>query len=661
MIGVILYGQLGNQMFQYTAARYLADSLDTSVLSVGPRSSWRGTFLRLLGSKDESKYPDAGQHNGVLEKALGHGASELKMRVSGKIRTVIEKTMFDQIYEPSFETTDSGAFIEYFSSDFHTQSDRTLLSGWLQSSKYWNADRAFARRLYAPSPIVYRVRDELERNAGVDFDTAIAMHIRRGDYLDMRHGLSEIDSGWALPQSYYAAALEAFPEDQKVLVFSDDPEWAEQNFSGSRFYVQPKRAAEVDLFLLSMCKHKIIANSSFSWWGAYLGDQTGITIAPKFHLGWRLEKWAPNDIEEPEWKYLDVLALDRAAQAGIAPIISDDPKHRVSNSGPAITGERTKPPVSILIPCFNAEEWVGQAIESSLSQKADIEVVVYDDGSTDGSAKIIKGFGDKVTFIGGENKGAPTARNALLERAKYDWVQYLDADDYLLPQKIDQQLDALLDHPDIDVIYGPVWIEWRDRNDASVASDLDRSPIPEPRDPWRLLALWQLPQTGGAIWRKSAIIDVGRWTVDQPCCQEHELYFRMLKQGKKFLYAPHGGAVYRRFETGTVSTKNMALVRSERSKIERNIEAHLAASNMLTPDRRWAVNQARFQMARSAWPLDRSEARRLHAEIVESMPDFRPTSPSAPRNYQRLYSILGFELTEKMAGMARTVGKIVRR
>ena len=95
-----------------------------------------------------------------------------------------------------------------------------------------------------------------------------------------------------------------------------------------------------------------------------------------------------------------------------------------------------QPLVSILIPCYNAERWVGQAIESALAQTwPNKEVIVVDDGSTDGSLEVIKSFGDRIKWETGPNRGGNVARNRLLELSHGEWIQYLDADDYLLPAK----------------------------------------------------------------------------------------------------------------------------------------------------------------------------------------------------------------------------------
>ena len=168
--------------------------------------------------------------------------------------------------------------------------------------------------------------------------------------------------------------------------------------------------------------------------------------------------------------------------------------------------------VSILIPCYNAERWIGQAIESALAQSwQDKEVIVVDDGSTDRSLEVIKGYADRVHFETGPNRGGNNARNRLLALASGEWLQYLDAEDYLLESKIEEQVKFLAVNPATDVVFGPVTLEhW---SESSVTREL--LPIPQPHDLWILLARWYLPQTGALLFRKQAIESVGGWAPAQ--------------------------------------------------------------------------------------------------------------------------------------------------
>jgi glycosyltransferase involved in cell wall biosynthesis len=306
--------------------------------------------------------------------------------------------------------------------------------------------------------------------------------------------------------------------------------------------------------------------------------------------------------------------------------------------------------VSILIPCFNAERWVAQAIESALAQTwPEKEVIVVDDGSTDGSLDVIKSFGAHIRWETGPNRGGNVARNRLLELARGEWLQYLDADDYLLPDKITRQMEFLADHPVTDVVFGPVALEhWSEKG-----SKREPLPIPEPHDFWVLLARWYLPQTGAPLWRKQALLDVGSWKTDQPCCQEHELYLRLVMAEKRFAYCPHHGAIYRQWGEHTVCKRDKSEVRRRRLDIEQRAEDFLRARHELTPARLWAINQARFEMARIAWQCDHAEAIKIVEIIRHSQPDFLPAGNAAPAGYRLLLRLLGFRLTETVADWRR--------
>lgn len=306
--------------------------------------------------------------------------------------------------------------------------------------------------------------------------------------------------------------------------------------------------------------------------------------------------------------------------------------------------------VSILIPCFNAERWIAQAIESALAQTwPHREVIVVDDGSTDRSLDAIRSFGSRIQWETGPNRGGNAARNRLLELAAGPWLQYLDADDYLMPEKIAAQVECLSGRADADVVFGPVTLEhWSEREANRVLL-----PIPEPHDPWVLLARWYLPQTGAPLWRKQAIVDVGGWKTDQARCQEHELYLRLIAAGKRLAYCPATGAVYRQWSEQTLWKSDRAQTRQLRLDIVRRAEELLTERGELTPERRWAINQGRFECARSAWPERRDEARRIVAEIHRSQPDFVPAGEAAPPEYRLLYRWLGFGATETVAGWRR--------
>jgi|GEM_PF-1600262 len=119
------------------------------------------------------------------------------------------------------------------------------------------------------------------------------------------------------------------------------------------------------------------------------------------------------------------------------------------------------PTVSVIIPCYNKRDYVAAAIESALAQTHPCEVIVVDDGSTDGSLEVVKQFEGRITWETGPNRGGSAARNRGLELASGDWVQFLDADDILPEGKVAAQLDAAKDAPDDAMVFCP-WSYFHD-------------------------------------------------------------------------------------------------------------------------------------------------------------------------------------------------------
>src|ERR1700690_2440423 len=104
-----------------------------------------------------------------------------------------------------------------------------------------------------------------------------------------------------------------------------------------------------------------------------------------------------------------------------------------------------KPLVSILIPAYNAENWITDTLQSAVAQTwPRKEIIVVDDGSTDGTAKIAHEFASRgVTVVSSKNGGLSAGQNLAYRHSQGDYIQFLDADDLLSPDKIERQINAL--------------------------------------------------------------------------------------------------------------------------------------------------------------------------------------------------------------------------
>ncbi len=121
---------------------------------------------------------------------------------------------------------------------------------------------------------------------------------------------------------------------------------------------------------------------------------------------------------------------------------------QVTHAGPAGTL------VSVVIPAFNGERFIGPTIESALAQTySSVEIIVVDDGSTDATQEAVRRFGDRVRYLRQSNQGGAAARNQGISAARGDWVAFLDQDDLWLPEKLERQAAVFLAEPSTVVCF----------------------------------------------------------------------------------------------------------------------------------------------------------------------------------------------------------------
>lgn len=260
MILVRLIGGLGNQMFQYAAGRALAERLGADLLL--DLRGFRRYRLRSYGldrmaiaarpatRRELARWPAF--LRGTRWPAGLFGLSACWFREAGPR------------YAPHFETL----------------SGDVGLDGYFQSERYFLAVRPSLRKEFRP-----RAPQSL-RNArlaeAIRAAPSVSLHVRRGDYASNPATLAV--HGLCSP-AYYRRAVSALRERHEGLrffVFSDDPAWCRENLAlADAVFVDNNAAApECDIFLMSQCRHHVIANSSFSWWGAWLADAEGTVVAP---------------------------------------------------------------------------------------------------------------------------------------------------------------------------------------------------------------------------------------------------------------------------------------------------------------------------------------------------------------------------------------------
>jgi hypothetical protein len=250
---------------------------------------------------DDSKIKDLSDILDTRPKITGNTLYNVNLGITGGLGNqlfLIASTLavaFEKNYHPCFKY--SAGVKRYDKSifrnlEFTSQTNcSTELYGYFQSAKYF---KPYWNRI---QPLLDFTADVetlniLRKNSG----KIIALHVRRTDYAPL---------GWILPTSYYIEAMKLFP-NCKFAIFSDDLDWVRKTFIGDEFLIVDQPDESKVLWLYSKLDGYIIANSTFSWWGAFLGTRklSKKVIAP---YPWFKTKHVFNpDIYEPEWVKLNV-------------------------------------------------------------------------------------------------------------------------------------------------------------------------------------------------------------------------------------------------------------------------------------------------------------------------------------------------------------------
>jgi glycosyltransferase involved in cell wall biosynthesis len=308
------------------------------------------------------------------------------------------------------------------------------------------------------------------------------------------------------------------------------------------------------------------------------------------------------------------------------------------------------PLISILIPARNASTWIKRCVESALAQDwPRVEVCVCDDGSTDGTAAILAAYGTRIRVIAGGGRGSNPARNRLLETAMGTWVQYLDADDEMKPDKISRQWAEAGNVAEADVLYSPTVDEvWKDGRLVSASPSRVNASL----DPVSQWFLWELSQANGSLWRKEALLRIGAWNESQYSCQDNELYARALRAGLRFRFCPTAGAVYRIWSRETISQRDPLGALEARLRLMEHMCAWLDECRAWTPVRKKSAGRAFLELSRQ-WALHDPDAaahvfnQKLRAGLIAF------EGPASPVLYAWICRICGFSAAEKLAALRR--------
>ena len=259
MIITKLQGGLGNQMFQWAFGKHLSNKYNVPFYIDANfyKQDIMGVTKRTYSL---SKFPNL--KSSFIESAVNNGKEFLRFN------------------EPSRFTN-----LEY------NESNNYYLDGYFQSEKYFLESSDLIRSELSPSDEILK---KLNLTPFID-SNVVSLHVRRTDYVTSNgyHPVQSIE--------YYKKALDIIGEYDYIFVFSDDIQWCKDNLTFNNMIFMEGFDDVEDLWLMSMCKNNIIANSSFSWWGAWLNSNPNKkVIAPDNWFGKNVNINS-GDIVPDEW------------------------------------------------------------------------------------------------------------------------------------------------------------------------------------------------------------------------------------------------------------------------------------------------------------------------------------------------------------------------
>jgi glycosyltransferase involved in cell wall biosynthesis len=182
-------------------------------------------------------------------------------------------------------------------------------------------------------------------------------------------------------------------------------------------------------------------------------------------------------------------------------------------------------PVTVIVPAFNCRQWIRQAIDSVLGQTvAPAEIIVIDDGSTDGTGEILADYGTRIRTIVQSNRGVAAARNAGLRAAKGELIAFLDADDVWHPRKLELQRRAMADRPRIGLL-GTGVFGWPA---AEMPGIIAECTVPVAEIARGALAVRNYLTTSSVLMRREVVRQIGEFDAALSGPEDHEYWLRAI-------------------------------------------------------------------------------------------------------------------------------------
>jgi len=302
--------------------------------------------------------------------------------------------------------------------------------------------------------------------------------------------------------------------------------------------------------------------------------------------------------------------------------------------------------IAVVIPCYNVEHYIGIAVKSVLDQTYDdLDMYIVDDGSTDGTrdriAQLDREYPGLFRWESVPRRGACACRNIGLAKTSGDYVQFLDADDTILTDKLHRQIALAKVQAFPDLVVGDFRNVFEDGHEDTITGLGER--------PWMALIRTQLGTTSANLFKRNALEQMHGWREDQASSQDYELMFRMLKNGASVGWDPNVSSLVLKRSKGSISRTGQSGNWKRYVALRREIRDHLINldSGRFSEELN-TVDQHLFMAIRVLSKFDAAAALEEYRGTVA--PGFRPDRTSATTAlYGNVYRLFGFRAAERLA------------
>lgn len=289
--------------------------------------------------------------------------------------------------------------------------------------------------------------------------------------------------------------------------------------------------------------------------------------------------------------------------------------------------------VSVIIPLYNAADWIERTITSCLAQKPYVsQIIVVDNGSEDRSIEIVESIinnGEAIVEIWKiPQNGSAYARNFGLSKAKGQYIQWLDADDQLLPGKVSDQIKCFSSNPGVDIVYS----NWVLRTYKNGIIDKEEIKIEKQKPDFLqelLLDNW-LPPHAYLLKRETALklAEAGLWNIRTKVFQDREYFTMAAIIGAVFCYCNTEGVIYNRWSNNSISQRASIITRME------------SLRNLMVS----------FKEAIHQYKIEGKRARRyikiIHAYLLLANMNLRRSDEKPPKIYDIDWTVIGGRFTK---------------